>query len=467
MPGTQDRSQRSSRQLRSRVVTQNAAEQSKHGPARSNLPDLQARSPSQTTNDVPTELLFYDRSIGAGKRKICPFSDATRPNPCQMQTPRARKDQITHHLLHIKLQGGDDKHPLTDPLWECDEMKYYWLVKKPPKLAPGVKKMAQQRAGKKVYKKRLERQNQNLAKMTEDYESGRIDADAFRKILVGAKRRNFDMKVQIDKKLAEEKRVRDELEKRILEMQQRRGNAADSWTSGNDSLLAQLEKSLSDLQESSSQSRQLTSELLRFCTLVANAWGNSQQQTGLTIQSSIQDALNIEFPSNAEVRSYFEFAALLIPFIEWTDTPPRSDSIRRQMARSLTVILQDMFKDFCFMMAEDVASKHLEGINGVFTACCDVMRDMDEHTETEGIDAVQNWSDEQDRIWNEVRMKYLALQRFQLGWQPPFQFLRIMDSFVNVVQSLNTQDAHRNELQNMARAALGEQADQGEPIPIA
>ena len=88
--------------------------------------------------------------------------------------------------------------------------------------------------------------------MTEDYESGRIDADAFRKILIGAKRRNFDIKVQIDKKLAEEKRVRDELERRIIEMQQRRENASDSWTSRNDSELAQLEKSLSDLQESSS-----------------------------------------------------------------------------------------------------------------------------------------------------------------------------------------------------------------------
>ena len=111
------------------------------------------------------------------------------------------------------------------------------------------------------------------------------------------------------------------------------------------------------------------------------------------------------------------------------------------------------------MMVKDVASKHLEGINRVFTACCEIMHDMDECTETEGIDAVQNRSDEQDRIWNEVQMKYLAMQRFQLGWQPPFQFLRIMDSFVNVVQSLNTQDAHRSELQNTARAALGEQAD--------
>jgi len=70
--------------------------------------------------------------------------------------------------------------------------------------------------------------------------------------LIGAKRRNFDIKVQIDKKLAEEKRVRDELERRIIEMQQRRENASDSWTSRNDSELAQLEKSLSDLQESSS-----------------------------------------------------------------------------------------------------------------------------------------------------------------------------------------------------------------------
>ena len=157
MPGSQDRSQRSTRQLRSRVVTQNAVEQSNHSPASSNPPDSQARSPSQTMNDVPTKLLFYDRSIEAGKWKICLFSDATRPNPCQMQTPHARKDQITHHLLHIKLQRGDDKHPFTDPLWESDEMKYYWLVKKPPKLPPGVKKMAQQRAGKKVYKKRLER----------------------------------------------------------------------------------------------------------------------------------------------------------------------------------------------------------------------------------------------------------------------------------------------------------------------
>src|SRR5271157_4764220 len=67
-------------------------------------------------SDEDVELLFFSRSKRP-KQLVCPFSDASRPNPCTThEQPRKKKKSIQKHLQHVKEKDGDEKHPLNDPL---------------------------------------------------------------------------------------------------------------------------------------------------------------------------------------------------------------------------------------------------------------------------------------------------------------------------------------------------------------
>ena len=66
------------------------------------------------------------------KQLVCPFSDASRANSCFTHAvAKSRKDVIERHLEKVKSNGGDEQHPLDDPLWNTFEV--VWFLTPRPK----------------------------------------------------------------------------------------------------------------------------------------------------------------------------------------------------------------------------------------------------------------------------------------------------------------------------------------------
>jgi len=85
---------------------------------------------SSSDEEVDPALGFYKIARTAG-HKVCPFATPGRENPCTTHdTPRVRKDAIMRHLKKVETNGGDEQHPLDDPLWNSAIVKY-WLNPRP------------------------------------------------------------------------------------------------------------------------------------------------------------------------------------------------------------------------------------------------------------------------------------------------------------------------------------------------
>lgn len=209
------------RNTRSNQLTQ-AATRPRDGSAPSlrepSIPARQAPPPHGPSHDLQDVLNFYDRAL-IPKRKVCPFSEPSRRNPCTTHaSPKKRKDIIQNHLLHIKQRGYDDQHPASDPLWHSWEVEKYWLVSRPPPLINNDdKKAARSKAAKKSYRSRLEREEREAAIRKRQYEEGKIPFSEYKFFLVGEKRRKAELEYRITQRLEEERKLQVNLERRIEE----------------------------------------------------------------------------------------------------------------------------------------------------------------------------------------------------------------------------------------------------------
>jgi hypothetical protein len=208
-------------------------------------------------------LSFFSRAKRP-KQKICPFSDSSRGNPCTTHnTPRSRKDLIKTHLETTQKKGGDEQHPIDDPLWQS--FGVIWFLTPRPTFTKTKKHKAQSISQSLYYKKRKAMQEAHEQEMKAKFEQGVIDENEYKKYLIGDKRRRFiterdtakrvearaktemeAMKQDMGRRLNGERELNIDIEKRLQEL---RGQTftSDSDATTNSATIGALELARKEL----------------------------------------------------------------------------------------------------------------------------------------------------------------------------------------------------------------------------
>jgi len=151
--------------------------------------------------DVEANFFVRDKKP---KRLVCPFSDPSRANRCLSHAEaKSRKDVIEKHLRKVKSNGGDERHPLDDPLWHSFDV--VWFLTPRPKFTPKKRRLAKRSAQSRYYERRKDKQASEGEEAGRKFDEGIIDEEEYKKYLIGNKRRRFITQT------ATEKRVRAEM----------------------------------------------------------------------------------------------------------------------------------------------------------------------------------------------------------------------------------------------------------------
>lgn len=407
------------------------------------VPEQTKRQPP----DIQDVLNFYDRTL-IPKEKVCPFSNPSRSNPCTVHAvPRKRKDVIQNHLLHIKFEGYDEQHPANDPLWDSWEVSKYWLVSRPPPLTTDEdKKAARSKAAKKSYRTRLEREEREATDRKRQYEEGEITFAEYKRVLVGDKRRKAEHEYSM-KRLQE--RVQDDLEKKIQELTAKQTSAAPLSTADQQQI-AVLEASVKSIKESKDRIEMLREEILNLCAEVVGCWGESEKDS---MESSDQAFMaDMAFPTESEVASFYQYAALLQAPKYWRDRPFKGTYIRN-MKKALQVYAQDLRNEID-PDDEDAESQtqQIDDLVANFNACCDIIENDEKAAADTG--RMQEWLDAQDRLWEQAKAQQQNYGDLLLGWRAPIQSARILDKFTDVIRQLTRETITESQISLAAQDAL-------------
>ena len=112
------------------------------------------------------------------------------------------------YLKRVERNGGDEQHPLDDPLWNSPIVEY-WLNPRPAERFDDQKRKAGSRdSARRYYKKYKILQETQADKKKTLYIEGKLAPEDYKKYLVGNKRRGFitelRVKVQIEKDVRKE-----------------------------------------------------------------------------------------------------------------------------------------------------------------------------------------------------------------------------------------------------------------------
>ena len=409
-------------------------------------------NPHGPSHDLQDVLNFYDRTL-IPKRKVCPFSNSSRRNPCTTHaSPKKRKDIIQNHLLHIKQKGYDDQHPASDPLWNSWEVSKYWLVSRPPPLATDEeKKAARSKAAKKSYRSRLEREEREADIRKRQYEEGKISFSEYKFVLVGDKRRKAEQEYRITQRLEEERKLRVNLERRINEY-----TTTAPMTTAEQQRLDDLTMSLQSVNQSKDRMELIRNEVVSMCTEVVRCWGQSERfNMGVSDDSFMTDMV---FPGECSVISFYQYAALLLPPMHWNDRPFKGTYLRN-MKKALQVYAQDLQSEI--MHEEDGAEDQLRQIDdlvALFNACCDAIEIEEKKAMDHG--CMQEWLDTQDKLWADAKAQKKRWLDLMMGWRAPIQTARILDKFKDVISALTQETETDAQISSAAQDVLD--GDSGE-----
>jgi len=200
------------------------------------------------------------------KRLVCPFSEPSRVNRCLSHAEaKSRKDVIEKHLHKVKSNGGDEQHPLNDPLWHSFDV--VWFLTPRPKFTPKKRKLAKGSAQSRYYKRRKDKQEREEAEAKRKFDEGIMGEEEYKKYLIGDKRRKFIAEKATERRVRAEMQsqmeaVRKEMETRLLDerklradienkLQDRRTETTSSGNLPNDNAraIASLEAAQQELDD--------------------------------------------------------------------------------------------------------------------------------------------------------------------------------------------------------------------------
>jgi hypothetical protein len=381
---------------------------------------------SSSDEDTDPALDFYKLARSAGD-KVCPFSASDRQNPCTTHDrPRVRKDAIMRHLKKVKRAGGDTEHPLNDPLWSSAIVNY-WLNPRPERFDDRKRKAGSKSSAHRYYKKRKMIQETQADEKKTLYIEGKIAPDEYKKHLIGNKRREFIMemnvKAQIEKDLREEseRKLHVEIQQKLQELRmQDLGNDTTESNAATASILA-LEAAQNDIKE-----KQAAVDAYRdvLATQASNVVQTFADNDFLHAGLSFLEYHGFTWPSTVSAASFYTFTTMLAPCSTW-DNQIRSPSSIRHMQRELHEYIQAEKGNV--EGADDVAV--LENIMATFNSCCDIIKAEESNLSRMTTDGAQRWLDEQSAMWEAARADYHG--RFHFNVRSPLQLVRMVDQFAD------------------------------------
>jgi len=371
---------------------------------------------------------------------VCPFSDPSRVNRCLSHAEaKSRKDVIEKHLYKVKSNGGDEQHPLNDPLWHSFDV--VWFLTPRPRLTPKKRKLAKGSAQSRYYKRRKDKQEREEAGAKRRFDEGIIGEEEYKKYLIGDKRRKFIMEKATERRVRAEMQsqmeaVRKEMEMRLFDERKLRADIenklqdlrTESSASGNRlndnaDAIASLEAAQQQLDDTGISAAALQEVLADQAANVVNFWADDRflEATGMTYLQYY----GFEWPTEVSETSFYTFATLLCPRSQW-DGQLRSKSSRRHMQRELREYVESERQNLA-ESEEDVSV--LNDIIQTFTSSCDLIQDGEERAAQMTPECAQKWLDEQEKLWSAAKAAFQA--RFTLDSQPPLQHFRLINDFAD------------------------------------
>jgi hypothetical protein len=331
-----------------------------------------------------------------------------------------------HHLKKVRDKGGDASHPIDDPLWQSPDVKYY-LQPRPPKYDAPKRKAAQQYSHHRYYVKRTKLQEEQADAMMEKYLAGEIDAEQYKTFLIGKRRNQFleqERIRSIEQRIREEKEA--ELQTRIEErLAELRSQQQLDGTTSTAAAIKGLENARDQLQSSddmvAAYKRQISMHSRAIVTFFATESFLSSEQTLLEYR-------RFTWPTDPSVESFYTFAAVLTPEVEW-DEQIRSDQHLRHMQATLTRYINAEKNN-----VEEDEIPQLDQILGTFNSCCDIIEESENRSAQMTMEGAQRWLDDQSELWERIRQE--VKKRLNLHSRPLIELVRMVDEFTDLERGL-------------------------------
>jgi len=366
----------------------------------------------------PATFKFYDKTKKPSQH-VCPFSAEGRENRCTTHAkPSARRDRIHHHLLDIKLLGGDAHHPITDLLWQQWIVEYY-IMKRPTKLPPAVKQKRASEQNRVGYAKRVKRVEELGAEMKRKLENGEITDDAYDKFLTGAPRADFRRRREISKRV----------ERRLEVLKRSPAENADA--------IAQLEEVGQQLQNTKDHRARIQKQLIGVTKGMIGFWEGSDSESKLLHEDqAFRRTLSMArgwdtWPTEPSIQNYYTIAAFLLPF-DYVPAPWTTETMRLAKANVRwyeTSEKRRMEFSNLDISVQDTRKEELLGLVQTFNSCCDLVAEDYEHeTETSRNNVPrQSWIDKHHDMWQVARENARNLTAATYHGKSPLEVMTVVD----------------------------------------
>jgi len=276
------------------------------------LPEVSKRARESLDLAIPDVSESSDGDNDSDPRKpesfICPFSDPSRDVPCQaFAEPRNVKGLVANHLARIKRRGGDESHPINDPLWDDWIIKDFYFARR-PKLTPEERRRAMAESNKQHYQRRKKRQRREYEEKKKLWQSGLISTEEFRKILVGKVRVEFDAHLSATQREQEMQEA----------LQAGRVNGSQDDNSSPQTIATNT--------TSPQRKSETSSALVAASRDILSSFGRSTADNFLSSPRDFFAYTGLSYPTEAQIESYYFWAAYLTPMTAWPKLTPWEDA---------------------------------------------------------------------------------------------------------------------------------------------
>jgi hypothetical protein len=396
--------------------------------------------------DILRTRRYYNKDVrNAEVVRVCPFSALSRMNRCLSHgQPRARTESIRKHLIKVRDNGGDEFHPLADPLWDTSIVQYI-LSPRPPKLAPQKRKLTVQETQRMYYTKR--RTKQALQPDVEArFAAGEISKVEVLKVLIGDRRRKFitGQKVMAELKEGNERKRREDLERMLAEYRLQQSQDDPIAAQAAADAVARLEASQRDLNE---RDKIIDRFQVDMSSLASNAVSQWASEGFLESELPYLEHHKYPWPASGSYESFYRFATLLLPRSLWNGRVWNDSHMRR-----MHLELSDFIHAESDSVDEDeleIVQQNMNALEAIFNASCDIVKGGSVRMEQTVVGAEQ-WLASQDQMWDNAKKEFAA--RTNLDDVTPLTFIRMVDKMAVNWRALREALIDKQHMHAKARA---------------
>ena len=396
------------------------------------LPEVSKRARESLDLVIPDVSESSDEHNDSDPRKpqsfICPFSGPSRDVPCQaFAEPRNVKGLVANHLARIKQRGGDESHPINDPLWDDWIIKDFYLARR-PKLSPEERRRAMAESNKQHYQRRKKRQRREYQEKKKLWQNGLISTEEFRKILVGKVRVEFDAHLSAIE--------REEEMQEALQAGRVNGSQDDN----------SFGQTIATSTTSAPHKSETSIALVAASRDVLSSFGRSTVDNFLSSQRDFFAYTGLTYPTEARIESYYFWAAYLSPMTAWPKFTPWEPASHAH----LKTLLEDQVKIWIASVDTNPGNKgkEVKAIQSwlqIFNKSWDlVVRESSGGKGSRKMDD-QAFQVKHMKLWDDAKLsirRALFEQIFTGAGKSPCMVVEAMNTLSSLLASIQRNDSH-------------------------